>query len=360
MGTLNHLLLAVAGGRKTQSVVDACAAAPPERKVLVLGYTRTSQDELERRIKAAAPFKRNVEVCGWYAFLLRHIVRPYLPMLYAGRRLAGFNFDGEPVRGRYATGASRFLDADGRAFKLHLSKLAHDVMAASNGAVIDRLQHIYDEIRIDEVQDLGGYDLDIVSALFASSIDLYLVGDMRQALLSTNTRDPRFAKYRYGELIHWFRLQEKNNHLTIDERPRTYRSNQRIADFSDTIFAVANQYSPTVSASKESSDHEGLLAVSSRHLADYRERFDPLCLRHGASSGTAYDLPYVTFGNAKGRTVDHVLICPTARIGQFLATGKPLDGRAACALYIAVTRAKHSVAFIIDGEAPATLTRWNP
>ncbi|MEU0265201.1 hypothetical protein [Nocardioides sp. NPDC006303] len=337
-----------------------CAGAPAERKILVLGYTRASQDELEQRIKAAAPFKRSIEVCGWYTFLLHHIVRPYLPMLYAGHRLAGFNFDGEPVRGRYATGASRFLDSEDRAFKLHLSKLAYDVMTASQGAVIDRLQHIYDEIRIDEVQDLGGYDLDIMSALFSSTIDLHLVGDMRQALLSTNTRDPRLKKYRYGELIHWFRLQEKNQYLTIEERPQTYRSNQTIANFSDTIFAATNQYSPTVSASRESSHHEGLFAVSPQQLAAYLEDFNPLCLRHGANSGTAYDLPYVTFGNAKGRTADHVLICPTAGITEFLATGKPLDGRPACALYIAVTRAKHSVAFIIDEEAPSVLTAWSP
>ena len=357
---MNQLLLAVAGGRKTQSIVEVCADAPAERKILVLGYTRASQDELEQRIKAATPFKRNVEVCGWYAFLLRHIVRPYLPMLYAGRRLAGLNFDGEPVRGRYATGASRFLDSEGHAFKLHLSKLAYDVMAVSNGAVIDRLQHIYDEIRIDEVQDLGGYDLDILSALFASSIDLHMVGDMRQALLSTNVRDPRLKKYRYGELINWFRLQEENKHLTIEERPQTYRSNQTIASFSDTIFAASRQYSPTVSASTESSHHEGLFAVSSQQLAAYRENFDPLCLRHGANSGTTYDLPYVTFGNAKGRTVDHVLIFPTTGIMEFLETGKPLDGRPACALSIAVTRAKHSVAFIIDAESPAALNRWTP
>jgi DNA helicase-2/ATP-dependent DNA helicase PcrA len=326
----------------------------------VLGYTRASQDELDRRIRAAAPFKRNIEVCGWYTFLLRHIVRPYLPTLFPGHRLTGFNFDGEPARGRYATGASRFLDSEGRAFKLHLSKLAHDVMAASKGAVIDRLQYIYDEIHIDEVQDLGGYDLDIMSALLASSIDLHLVGDMRQALLSTNTRDPRLKKYRYGELIHWFRLQEKNGHLTIEERPETHRSNQTIADFSDSIFATIAQYIPTVSASRESSPHEGLFAVTPQQVANYRERFNPLCLRHGANSGTAYDLPYVTFGNAKGRTVDHVLIFPTVGILEFLTKGLPLDGRPACALYIAVTRAKHSVAFIIDGEVPAGLTRWIP
>lgn len=357
---MNQLLLAVAGGRKTQSVVEACAGTHPDRRVLVLGYTRANQDELEKRIKAAAPFKQNVEISGWYSFLLRHIVSPYLPKLYPGHRLTGFNFDGEPQSGRYASGPSRFLDSEGRAYMLHLSKLAYDVMAASEGAVIDRLQHIYDEIRIDEVQDLGGYDLDIIEALLTSSIDVYLVGDMRQALLSTNIRDPRLRKYRFGELIQWFRLQERKKRLTIEEHPQTYRSNQTIASFSDAIFDASNQYSPTVSMSSEPSDHAGLFAVSSQYLDAYRERFHPLCLRHGANSGAKYDLPYMTFGNAKGRTVDHVLIVPTAAILNFLSQGKLLEGRPACALYIAVTRAKHSVAFVIDDEPPGALTHWTP
>ena len=356
---MNRLLLAVAGGRKTQSIVQACADAPPDRKILVLGYTRASQDELSRRISIAAPFKRNIEVMGWYSLLLRHFIRPYLPLKYPGHRLSGLNFEGEPAAGFYATGAARYLDAEERAYQLHLSKFALDVQEASGDAVIDRLQHIYDEIYVDEVQDLGGCDLDIFESLFRSSINVTLVGDMRQALLSTNVRDPRHKKYRFGNLIEWFRLHERSGLLTIEERPETYRSNQTIADLSDTVFAGSQPYAATISRSIAAHEHSGLFAVASTNVVEYRERFDPLCLRHGANSGRGFDLPYVTFGNAKGRTVEHVLIFPTAGIRAFLTRGTALEGRAACALYIAVTRAQHSVAFILDGEPGPLLAAWN-
>lgn len=359
MGSMNHLVLAVAGGRKTQSIVQACVDAPPDRKILVLGYTRASQDELVTRINSAAPFKRHVEVMGWYALLLRHFIRPYLPLKYPGHRLTGLNFDGEPAAGRYAAGAARYLDAQDRAYQLHLSKLALDVMEASGDAVIDRLQHIFDEIYIDEAQDLGGCDLDILESLFKSTIDVRLVGDMRQALLSTNVRDPRHKKYRFANLIEWFRLQEAGGLLGIEERPETYRSNQVIADFSDSVFENGGQYSPTVSRSTETHCHSGLFAVSSVDVPEYRRLYDPLCLRHGANSGGDLDLPYVSFGNAKGRTVEHVLIYPTAGIRSFLNSGTELEGRAACALYIAATRAQHSVAFILDEGALPQLTAWS-
>lgn len=359
MGSTNHLVLAVAGGRKTQSIVQACVDSPSERKILVLGYTRASQDELVTRINVAAPFKRNVEVMGWYALLLRHLIRPYLPLKYPGHRLTGLNFDGEPAAGRYAAGAARYLDAQDRAYQLHLSKLALDVMEVSRGAVIDRLQHIYDEIYIDEAQDLGGCDLDILESLFKSTIDVRLVGDMRQALLSTNVRDPRHRKYRFANLIDWFRLHEAGGLLSIEEQPESYRSNQVIADFSDSVFANRGQYSPTVSRSIVSHCHSGLFAVSPIDVPAYRQFFDPLCLRHGANSGGGLDLPYVSFGNAKGRTVPHVLIYPTAGIRSFLNKGTELEGRTACALYIAATRAQHSVAFILDGGDAPQLTAWS-
>lgn len=355
---MNQLVLAVAGGRKTQSIVQACVDAPSDRKILVLGYTRASQDELESRIRAAAPFQRNVEVMGWYAFLLRHFIRPYLPLKYPGHRLTGLNFEGEPAAGYYATGAARYLDAQDRAYQLHLSKLALDVQGASGGSVIDRLQRIYDEVYVDEAQDLGGCDLDIVESLFKSTIAVHLVGDMRQALLSTNARDLRHKKYRFANLIEWFRLQEASGLLSIVERPETYRSNQVIADLSDSIFRKG-QYGATVSRSTETHAHSGIFAVSVDDVAAYRQRYDPLCLRHGANSGGRLDLPYETFGNAKGRTVEHVLIYPTAGIRSFLTRGTMLEGRPACALYIAVTRAKHSVAFILNG-AESPLTEWSP
>nr|WP_274615921.1 AAA family ATPase [Nesterenkonia sp. YGD6] len=347
--------MAVAGGRKTQTIVDDCRSHPEGRRILVIGYTTASQDELATRIRAAGVHGRDVEVMGWFTFLLQHLVRPYLPLLYDGRRLAGLNFDGDP--GRYATGPGRFLDGDNRAYKLHLAKLAHDVSSASNGGAIDRLEHIYDDIYIDEVQDLGGWDLNLVESLLKSKLAVTMVGDMRQALLSTNIRDPKNRQYRREKIFAWFQLMEKRKLLTIVQEPTTYRSNQNIATFSDSIFDPALGYAPTISASTDSHPHVGLFTVKESDASDYAERYRALCLRHSKAVAGHLDLPFFTFGAAKGRTVDHVLIYPTAKVREFLRSGVPLDGLTACALYIGVTRAKHSVAFVTDAQLP-NLTPW--
>ncbi|WP_165807127.1 UvrD-helicase domain-containing protein [Nocardioides currus] len=349
------MILAVAGGRKTQSIVEDCRSCPEGRRILVLGYTTASQHELLTRIRAAGVHGHQVEVMGWFAFLLQHLVRPYLPLLYEGRRLTGLNFEGDP--GRYATGIERFLDTDDRAYMLHLAKLAHDVAAASNGAAIDRLEHIYDEIYIDEVQDLGGWDLEIIQLLLKTKLRITMVGDMRQALLSTNIKDPKNKPYRKEKIFNWFQLMEQRKLLSIEQAPTTYRSSQPIATLSDSIFDPSLGYAPTISASTETHEHAGLFTVREADAIEYAQRHEALCLRHSRAVAKHLDLPFMTFGVAKGRTVDHVLIYPTAKALQFLTGGARLEGQAACALYVGVTRAKHSVAFITDQQLLNT-TAW--
>src|SRR5674476_154508 len=100
---MNKVTLAVAGSRKTQSIVDACTDGPTTRRRLALTYTLTGQAELTSRLQAASQPGSMTEVMGWYAFLMRHWVRPFLPLHFPNRRLRGLNFDGEPARGWYTT-----------------------------------------------------------------------------------------------------------------------------------------------------------------------------------------------------------------------------------------------------------------
>jgi len=357
---VNKLTLAVAGSRKTQSIVDACVGGDPAQRRLALTYTLSGQDELTRRLKTSCPAGQAPEVSGWYAFLLRHWVRPYLPLQFPDRRLRGLNFEGKPSRGRFASGEERFLDSDGRAYKLHLSKLATDVSKASNGSVIDRLQRIYDEIYIDEVQDLTGCDLYVLAQLMESSIDLHMVGDVRQSVFDTNPQDPNLKQYRGVKMLDWFSEQERSNLLCIEHSVRTWRSNQAIADFSDSLFPAQFSFAATESMQSQTMDHDGVFAVAESHVAAYVNEFAPMCLRSSIRTATDVDLPFMNFGAVKGRTFDRVLIFPTRPITDFLITGKDLKSQTACGLYVAVTRARHSVAFVLDDPSKSTLTLWQP
>ncbi|MBF6097828.1 ATP-dependent helicase [Nocardia cyriacigeorgica] len=355
---MNELTIAVAGARKTQGIVDSCAS-PNGRRILVLALTQANQHELATRIKSANPLAENVEILGWYSFLLRHFIRPYLPLLFAGRRLNGFNYEGEP--GRYASGEDRYFDNEGRAYQRYLASLACKVHEASQGSVVDRLEHIYTDIYIDEAQDIGGWSLEVLDILFASKLDVHLVGDMRQALISTDPRDRKHRQFKAEKVIDWYRIRERKNVLAIKEQNYTYRSNQVIADLSDRVFDPSHGYSATISYCTETNAHSGLFRVHPSDVAEYFSLFQPLCVHWRSDLGRQHDLPYITFGKSKGLTTEHVLILPTAKFKAFLKDGTYLDGRTACSFYVGVTRAIHSAAFILDkNDVAPGLQQWLP
>lgn len=360
----NRATLAVAGARKTQSIVDACASGNPATRRLVLTYTLSGQKDLERRLRAACPPGSVPEVNGWYAFLLRHWVRPFLPLKYPARRLGGLNFDGLPAMTAkgivIAKGADRFLDDQSRAYKRFLSKLAMDIADESGGTVTSRLQRMFGEIYIDEVQDLTGYDLDIVEQLLKTSSHVRMVGDLRQSIFDTNPQDQRHKKYRGLRMLNWFEAQEAAGRLKLEYASTTWRSVQAIASFSDTIFDPTLRFPPTTSAQNKTSEHDGVFAVAPEHVDAYLRQYRPVCLRQLVTTPVPDGVVASNFGISKGLTHDRVLIFPTAAIHAFLTKGKPLSDKSACGLYVAVTRAVHSVAFVMAAPQKSTLTVWTP
>lgn len=354
---MNRVILAVAGSRKTQSIVDACSMGATGVRRLALTFTQTGQAELEGRLRSACPPGAAPEVMGWYAFLLRHCVRPYLPLQFPDQRLRGLNFEGDP--GRYSKGVRRFFDADGRAYRLHLSKLAYEASDASKGAVVDRIAHIYDEIYIDEVQDLTGCDLHIVEQLMnAADLDVHMVGDVRQSVFDTNPQDPNLKQYRGVNMLNWFDLHQRSGLLEVTQNAVTWRANQLIASFSDTLFPATFTFDPTVSNQGQTTDHDGVFAIAEPDVSAYLQRFHPQPLRERITTARDVDLPFRNFGKVKGLTFDRVLIYPTSTITRFLTSGTQLAPRTACGLYVAVTRAKHSAAFVVPDPSQTTLTRW--
>ena len=354
----NHLTLAVAGGRKTQGIVERCAAQPPERRILVLTYTQANQEELRNRLRLYAGDRHHVEVMGWFTFLLRHFAKPFLPFKFSRQRVLGFNFEGQPDR--YAVGKNRFLDSNGAAFACELGRLANELVTDSNGALLRSLECIYDEILIDEIQDSSAHDWDILDVLLRSSIDVRMVGDIRQSVLATNSRSKKNAKYSYANAIGWFRDRQKLGLLEIQDSVVTWRCHPGIAAFSDTIFDPSWRFPATQSRNETVTDHDGVYLVASKHIAEYVNLYRPRCLRNNVNSGKKIGLDFLNFKVSKGMTYERVLIVPTVPISKFITAGTFLEATPASSFYVAVTRAKQSVAIVLDNPGASQLPFWTP
>lgn len=357
----NHLTLAVAGSRKTQGIVDACAKAEKSERILILTYTTANQIELRSRLATFAGDHPNVEVAGWFTFLLGHFVRPFLPFLFQAKRLRGFDFKSPPQTYAKIEDWTRYFNEHDEARKVHLPQLAVRVEEAAQGAAIRRLERIYDRIFIDEVQDLCGYDLEILILLMRSRLPIQMVGDIRQAILATNEREAKNKKFMFMGIWDWFKSEEKSRRIGISQRCETWRCGPAIALLADSLFGAEWGFEPTVSKNERTTGHDGVFLVKPEHVDAYVKAHSPLTLRHSASSGKAYDhLEFLNFGEAKGLGRERVLICPTGLIAEFIQKGKALKPQQAARFYVAVTRAEQSVAIILESAGGSQFPYWEP
>jgi DNA helicase-2/ATP-dependent DNA helicase PcrA len=71
-------------------------------------------------------------------------------------------------------------------------------------------------------------------------------------------------------------------------------------------------------------------------------------LRWNLKQAVNENFQFCNFGASKGQTYERVLIYPTPKMLNWLKNGENLEGEAKAKLYVAITRAKYSVAFVTD------------
>lgn len=352
---MTHLFVqAVAGAGKTERIVRTCASSIRPKRRLVVTLTVSGQEELTSRLSAACTIDQMPDVMGWYSFLIQHYVRPYLPYIFDGIRPTGFIYDRthHPKNHFRLRGKERYFAADGSIYKESLPELAVKIAEAAKGAAEYRLSRIYDEIIIDEAQDISRKSLDILARLLNSaSPRLVLVGDVRQSLLDS---DQMSSKNRGADrlgLLEWYRTHEREGRLEVQEMLKTHRSNPIIASFSDAIFPATLGFSPTESVNKELTGHDGVFLIRRSDVAEYLTTYAPALLRHSVASGKPLEhLGFTNIGQVKGLTFDRVAIYRTQPMLDLISTGKMMAEKSACSFYVAVTRARASVAIIVEDK----------
>lgn len=359
---MNLAILAPAGGRKTQKIIDMCADAAAPKKRAVITFTTSAQKILIDRLLASDARSQMPTVMGWYTFLLDHIVRPYAPSVTElhGSRVKGLAW----VDGTLPRNLSRvdyYLDSAGNAYSERLGLLASKTLTADGKAVIDRLERIFDEIYIDEVQDLRGNDLDVLNALLRSKIRVILVGDVRQRLLSTSKSSRKNKKYDGLGLTDWFQDKAKDGLLDLQIIRETWRCCPEVIQFADQMF-IRNMFPPTESkVTVPNGMHHGVWLVEEPHIEEYIRRFHPACYRDSVRTKLVGTDSAMNFGLCKGATEEHVLIFPTGPMKKFWKDKtNNLTDKSRMNAYVAITRARWSVAIYVDSARGYDIPVWKP
>lgn len=360
----NKIVVAAAGSGKTTYLVNEALKTKGER-VLITTFTESNEAEIRQKFfELLGYIPANIVIMTWFSFLITHGVKPFQGGLFhfsvAGMVLvstqSGLRY--KTARAPVFWGEEEFekyyFDSSRRAYSDKLPKLAVRCNEQSGGAVIDRIARVFPNIFVDEVQDLAGYDLDILAALACSPTRLLMVGDPRQVTYLTHN-ERRHQKYSDGGIVAFLRNElPKKIPVDIDETTlnRSHRN-------SELICAVSSRLYPSLPASEacdckgcraETPAGAGVFILPKADYAHYLAARKPVQLRDKVDSkGVDHGAPVMNFGESKGRGFDHVVILPTGPMRDWLAKpASELKPQSRARLYVALTRARHSVAIAMD------------
>jgi len=356
----NNFIVSAAGSGKTTYLVDK-ALSILSTNVLITTFTEANLLEIKKKIlERRKCIPSNITVQTWFSFLLQHGVRPYQGALadHLHHQKIGFCLHEGKSGLRYKDKQNRpiywgekdlvpYYFAKGfRIYSDKISKFVYESNKKTKSEVVKRLARIFPHIFIDEVQDLAGWDLELLKLLLKSKSSVLLVGDPRQSTYSTNDSS-KHTKYRNGGIIRYI-TDECNGLCTLNTTAlsKSHRNNKYICEFSSKIFPDYEECMPCdcEECRKDVPDHVGVFLVKDTDVPHYLEKFNPVVLRYQKSKPPDYN-----YGISKGLTFERVLIYPTEKIRAYLEKGDlAIIEEIKEKFYVALTRARHSVGIVCN------------
>jgi DNA helicase-2/ATP-dependent DNA helicase PcrA len=353
----NRLIIAAAGSGKTTYLVNK-ALEIKDSQILITTFTEENEKEIINKfIEINGIVPSNVIIQTWFSFLLQHGVKPYQSLiseinitgLLLVNEKSGFRgcYKGRPVYYPESNVNKFYFSNSGKIYSDKIAKFVFRCNELSCGCIIDRLSKIYAYIFIDEIQDMAGYDLELIKLLIQSNSNLIMVGDPRQVTYHTHNEQKNSA-YKCGSIENYIKDKCKKNTCTIDNTTlnKSYRNNKSICDFANSIFP---EYEACESEQNKTSSHDGVFLVKPKDVDEYLKLYSPIQLRDSVKVKINKNFRAINFGNSKGLTLDRVLIYPTTPITEWLEdNSKKMKDQSRSKFYVAVTRAIYSTAIIYD------------
>jgi hypothetical protein len=362
----NSVVIAAAGSGKTTYLVRE-ALKVKDDNVLITTYTESNEAEIKNKFfEINGHIPPNIVVMTWFTFLITHGVKPFQGGLFefpvkgmflVSKRsgLRGHSEQGHPIFwGEGDEFVRHYFDSRHCIYSDKLSKLVVRCDLKSKGNVVDRISRVFRHIFVDEVQDLAGYDLDILAALFRSPARVLLVGDPRQVTYLTHN-EARNSNYAHGGILRFLKEKlPKKVRFEIDDKSlnKSHRNSNAICSLSSKLYPDMEAITACSCGScrDKEVDGAGIFIVRRADYNRYVEMYHPMQLRDKVTSaGVDERFPAMNFGESKGRGFDRVIILPTEPMLRWICNvDEQLKPHTRAKFYVALTRARHSVALVAD------------
>lgn len=254
----------------------------------------------------------------------------------------------------------KYVTASGNVYSNMISKLPCVLDELSNGCVFRRIRKIFSYVFVDEIQDFVGYDLEVIKKLHEVGCNMTLVGDPRQTTYRTHY-EAKYKKYAGGKIVIFVQDNIAGMNIDTTTLSTSYRNNQIICDLANQMYP---DMKPCDSAMNEKTGHDGIFWVHENDIDKYVDIYNPVQLRYDKRTKVNPIPKTMNFGLSKGLTFNRVLIYPTKPMLDWLSgKSKDMKDESLSKFYVAVTRARYSVAFVYKTKRLPTNdigTKWTP
>lgn len=233
-----RLILAVAGSGKTTHILNQL---DEESRHLIVTYTRENICNLKSGIERKFNyFPDNIKLYSLFEFLYSFCYKPFLGRIDKPNGLY-WDYPPEFIRRLPERVPLHFFSGDRRIYHNRLSKylIRKDLLERINS----RIEKYFDNFYIDEVQDFGGYDFDLLIQFSKLNIQLIWVGDFFQHTYDTS-RDANKNKSLHSELDGFLKRFLAVG-LTVDQNTllKSRRCPRAVTDFiTDELGIVIESY----------------------------------------------------------------------------------------------------------------------
>jgi DNA helicase II / ATP-dependent DNA helicase PcrA len=221
-----RVIFAVAGAGKTTKIISGLNR---EKRFLIITYTENNFDTLRRKIiEKFGFFPENIFLYSYFTFLHAFCFKPFMLLKMQTK---GINFEQPPdwTRLKARSDNRRYIDGGGRLYHNRLANLVSTRGVLVN--VIERLEKYFDFLCIDEIQDFGGHDFNLVIELTKGNIDSLFVGDFFQHTFDTS-KDGTTNKNLHVDLEK-YKTRFKKAGLVIDTTSlsKSHRCSKSVCEF---------------------------------------------------------------------------------------------------------------------------------
>jgi DNA helicase-2/ATP-dependent DNA helicase PcrA len=176
-----RIILAVAGSGKTYHIVEQLDET---KRCLLITYTINNTENLRKAIIHKFGYiPNNIKVKSYFTFLYSFCFKPFLANDLSSK---GIYWKTPPdyTKKLKRTDNKFYLLKEKWLFHNRIAKLI--IEKSTITSVNQRLEKYYDFIFIDEIQDFGGHDFNLLKEISSSNVNMLFVGDFFQHTFDTS------------------------------------------------------------------------------------------------------------------------------------------------------------------------------